>query len=101
MKIYNSEKKNTQFSRAAEVKTWINCDFLYRPRKQFTMFGVHVPAAYKKNPSKLEDYTTDRLTTAVPQLRRFVASFPPRRPGFEPRSGHAVDKVALGRFSTE
>jgi hypothetical protein len=33
-------------------------------------------------------------------LRRLVAGFPPRRPGFEPGSGHVgivVDKVALGQ----
>jgi hypothetical protein len=35
---------------------------------------------------------------AVPQLRRLVAGFPPRRPGFQAGSGHAgfgVDRVAL------
>jgi hypothetical protein len=39
------------------------------------------------------------LCMAVPWLKRLVAGFPPRRPGFDPRSGHvgfAVDKVALG-----
>jgi hypothetical protein len=38
----------------------------------------------------------------VPWLRRLVAGFPPRRPGFETRSGHVefvVDKVAVGRFT--
>jgi hypothetical protein len=37
-------------------------------------------------------------TQAVPRLRRLVAGFIPRRPGFESRSGHVgfvVDKVAL------
>jgi hypothetical protein len=37
---------------------------------------------------------------AVPWLRRLVASLPPRRPGFFPRSFHVgfvVDKVALGQ----
>jgi hypothetical protein len=44
------------------------------------------------------------MIKAVPQLRRLVAGFPQRRPGFEPRSGHVgfvVDNVALrhwGRF---
>jgi hypothetical protein len=36
---------------------------------------------------------------AVSQLRRLVAGFPLRRPGFEPSSGHmefVVDKGALG-----
>jgi hypothetical protein len=36
---------------------------------------------------------------AVPQLRRLVAAFPPRQPGFKLRPGHVgfvVDKVALG-----
>jgi hypothetical protein len=34
----------------------------------------------------------------MPQLRRTVAGFPPRRPGLDPRSGHegfVVAKVAL------
>jgi hypothetical protein len=38
-------------------------------------------------------------TKALPLLRRLVAGFSPRRPGFEHRSGDlgfAVDKVALG-----
>jgi hypothetical protein len=37
---------------------------------------------------------------AVPQLRRLLAGFPLRRPGFEPGSGHVgfvVDKVSLGQ----
>jgi hypothetical protein len=45
-----------------------------------------------------------RLPTAVPQLRRLVAGFQPRRPWFEPRSGRVgfvVDKVALGHDSSE
>jgi hypothetical protein len=39
------------------------------------------------------------LNRAAPQLKRLVASFPPRRPGFDPGSGQVefvVDKVALG-----
>jgi hypothetical protein len=38
----------------------------------------------------------------VPWLKRLVAGFSPRRPGFAPGSIHVglvVDKVALGRFS--
>jgi hypothetical protein len=37
------------------------------------------------------------------QLKRLVAGFPPRRPGFDPRSGHVgfVDKVALGQDFSE
>jgi hypothetical protein len=37
----------------------------------------------------------------VPYLKRLVAGFPLRRPGFDPRSGHVgfvVDKAALGQF---
>jgi hypothetical protein len=40
----------------------------------------------------------------VPQLRRLLAGFPPRRPGFEPSSryvGYLVDKVALGQVFSE
>jgi hypothetical protein len=44
------------------------------------------------------------LKKAVPQLKRLVAGFPPRRPGFDPRSGYVgfvVDKVALGQVFSE
>jgi hypothetical protein len=40
----------------------------------------------------------------MPQLRRLVAGFPHRRPGFEPRSVHVrfvVDKVALEQVFSE
>jgi hypothetical protein len=41
----------------------------------------------------------------VPYLKRLVAGFPPRRPGFDPRSDHVglvvVDKVALGQVFSE
>jgi hypothetical protein len=48
MKIYNFVKKiYIQFSQAALVKTGINCDFLYWPRKQLTVFGGQAPVAYK------------------------------------------------------
>jgi hypothetical protein len=42
------------------------------------------------------------LDTAVEQLKWLVPGFPPRRPGFKPRSGHVrfvVEKVALGQVS--
>jgi hypothetical protein len=45
-----------------------------------------------------------RYVRAAPWLRRLVAGFPPRRPGFEPRSGHVgfvVDKVTLGEVFSE
>jgi hypothetical protein len=41
---------------------------------------------------------------AAPQLKRLVAGFPPRRPGFKPGSSHVgfvVDKVALGQVFSE
>jgi hypothetical protein len=41
---------------------------------------------------------TCRVVKAAPYLRRLVAGFPPRRPGFDPRSNHVrfvVNKVAL------
>jgi hypothetical protein len=40
----------------------------------------------------------------VPQLRRLVVGFPPRRLGFKPRSSYVVfvvDKVALGQVISE
>jgi hypothetical protein len=39
-------------------------------------------------------------TIALPYLKRSLAGFPPRRPGFDPKSGDMgflVDKVALGQ----
>jgi hypothetical protein len=47
-----------------------------------------------------EHISVSWLFEAMPYLRRLVAGFPPRRPGFEPRSGHVgfvVDKVVLGQ----
>jgi hypothetical protein len=41
---------------------------------------------------------------AAPQLKRLVAGFPPRRPGFDPGSGqvgYVVDKVALRQVFSE
>jgi hypothetical protein len=41
---------------------------------------------------------------SVPYLRRLVAGYPPRRPGFEPRSvlvGFVVNKVALEQVFSE
>jgi hypothetical protein len=46
----------------------------------------------------------DLYRRAVTQVRRLVAGFPPRRPGFEPGSDHSgfvVDKVALGQVFSE
>jgi hypothetical protein len=40
------------------------------------------------------------MIETAPQLKRLVAGFQPRRPGFEPGSGqlgYVVDKVALGQ----
>jgi hypothetical protein len=45
-----------------------------------------------------------RSYRAAPYLRRLVAGFPPRRPGFKPGYGHVVfvvDKVALGQVFSE
>jgi hypothetical protein len=40
---------------------------------------------------------------AVPQLKRLVAGFPPRRPEFAPEQhvGFVVDKAALGQVFSE
>jgi hypothetical protein len=45
-----------------------------------------------------------QVLKVVPQLRQLVAGFPPRRPAFEPGSGHVgfvVDKVELGQVLSE
>jgi hypothetical protein len=45
-----------------------------------------------------------RSSEGVSKLKRLVAGFPPRRPGFEPGSGQVgfvVDKVALEQASSE
>jgi hypothetical protein len=44
------------------------------------------------------------LIRAAPYLKRLVAGFPPRRPGFKPGSTHVgfvVDKLAVGQVSSE
>jgi hypothetical protein len=48
--------------------------------------------------------TKERGRMAVSYLRRLVADFPPRRPGFEPRSsnvGFMVNKVGLGQVFSQ
>jgi hypothetical protein len=43
-------------------------------------------------------------SASAASCKRLVAGFPPRRPGFDPRSGHVgfvVDKVALGQIFSE
>jgi hypothetical protein len=48
--------------------------------------------------------TRAKFRETVPQLRRLVAGFPPRWPGFEPRSDHVgfvMDQVALGQIFSE
>jgi hypothetical protein len=54
--------------------------------------------------SALNHPTVATGSVAVPQLRRLVAGFPSRQPGFNPKSGHVgfvVDEVALGQVSSE
>jgi hypothetical protein len=49
-------------------------------------------------------YFLTHCNMAVSQLRGLVAGCPPRRPGFEPRSGHVgfvMDKLALGQVFSE
>jgi hypothetical protein len=51
---------------------------------------------------KTARYTNPSVENAAPQLRRLVVGFPPRRPGFDARSGlmvFVVDKMRWGRFS--
>jgi hypothetical protein len=77
--------------------------FIYQQRNMF----VHVRNTYK-NGFWLIFWSIFFVTVinivgrAVLKLRRLVAGFPLRRPGFEPRSvcvGFVMDKVTLGRFS--
>jgi hypothetical protein len=45
-----------------------------------------------------------RFAQNAPSLKQLVAGFPPRRSGFEPRSGQVgfvVNKVALGQVFSE
>jgi hypothetical protein len=49
-------------------------------------------------------FDTKILNLAAPELKRLVAGFPPRLPGFKPGSSHVgfvVDKVALGQVFSE
>jgi hypothetical protein len=102
-----------------------------RPLHAAVRYGSRVPADFIntnsffiliKSPSSIPDLTTSlkavdvsareenqslefkskRYHMAEPKLRRLVADYPPRRPGFEPGSGHVgfvVDKEAWDRFS--
>jgi hypothetical protein len=50
---------------------------------------------------RVEEKLKQDVTTSVPYLKRLVAGFPPRRPGFEHRSsrvGFVVVRVALGQI---
>jgi hypothetical protein len=52
----------------------------------------------------LLSYLAKGANTDAPELKRLVAGFPPRRPGFAPRSGQVrfvVDEVALGQVFSE
>jgi hypothetical protein len=49
-------------------------------------------------------YSNERHVKAAPWLKRLVAGFPPKQPGFDPGSGQlgfVVDKVALGKVFYE
>jgi hypothetical protein len=64
--------------------------------------GLNVSFEDGNYPGRVQGLLTWVL--AVPSLRLLVAGFPPRRPGFEPGSGHVgfvVDKVALGQVFSE
>jgi hypothetical protein len=54
-----------------------------------------------KNPPRniIHSFVTSSLT--VPYLRRLVAGFPPRQPGFDPSSSHVGFVVALGQVFLE
>jgi hypothetical protein len=70
----------------------------YNIRINKTLFTLRYTASYM--------YSILPRERAVPKLiRRLVAGFPQRRPGFEPRLGHvgfvAADKVALGQVFSE
>jgi hypothetical protein len=64
-----------------------------------TFFYWLVTAAPAQNSSPVKSRYKD-----APQLKRLVAGFPPRRPGFHPGSGQVafvVDKVTLGQVFPE
>jgi hypothetical protein len=51
-------------------------------------------------PTPLHQRLNQLMELAMLWLRRLVAGVPPRRPGFDPGSGHVgfvADKVALGQ----
>jgi hypothetical protein len=54
--------------------------------------------------SKSQNLTAETYSVSKSTYKRLAAGFPPRRPGFEPGSGHVgfvVDKVALGQVFSE
>jgi hypothetical protein len=65
--------------------------------------GVSGPGCWQRMGSRNQQ-KRKCLPKAVPHLMRLVAGFPPRCPGFDPRSGHVgfvVDRVALGQIFSE
>jgi hypothetical protein len=64
-----------------------------------------VPIASQTTIKKKRDHlATKFLEKVVPQFKRLVDGFPPRRPGFKPESSHVgfvVDKAALGQVFSE
>jgi hypothetical protein len=76
------------------------------PAKRSVWFQISRRQTKSSNPVLLgitgRQYQHTKLTLVNTQLRQFVTGFPPRRPGFVPRSGHVgfvVDKVTLGQVS--
>jgi hypothetical protein len=70
----------------------------YMCREPTTIFRILL------SPYSLTATCNKVILWAVPYLRRLVAGFPPRRPWFEPRSGHVgfvVDKVVLGQVFSQ
>jgi hypothetical protein len=73
-------------------------------QRPFNFCWVHCIHYMTSNDKTKWLWTAMRKYVAAPQLKRSVAGFPPRRPGFDPGSGQVgfvMDKVALGQVFSE
>jgi hypothetical protein len=103
---------------SGDVPPWESLAFRYvNPEKQNESGWYFVTISSSESSSVCDtncllSYFFTRYLSSVARLLtprqchssgRFVADFPPRRPGFKPRSGHVgfVDKVALGQVFSE
>jgi hypothetical protein len=90
----------------AYVNAFLKCMFPFKQMRLHTQRHYQEAVQILYYSRELQKIQRNLLVigVAAPELKRLVAGFPPRRPGFEPGSGHlgfVVDKVALGQVFSE